>query len=446
MRLMIDGYNLALPQGTGVATYGHQLAEAAQGLGLGVEGLYGLRAPFNPRLRDVLFYEALGNGHATRRPRPGGPLWWRELAWLARPRRARPIAVQAQEAARQFAHRLPAFDAVHSAPDLFDLAARNFRRTGLFTRVEIPGGAPNVMHWTYPLPVRMPGVPNLYTLHDLVPLRLPFASGDNKRYYARLMRAVARSADRIVTVSEASRADILRLWPEAEPRVVNTWQAVRIPAAVAEEPEADVARAVKSLFGLDWGGYFLFFGAIEPKKNLARLIEAYLTLGTDTPLVIVGQRSFRAGQELKLLRRDPLNPLAAQFPGVRRIDYLPRSLLLRLVRGAKAVAFPSLYEGFGLPVLEAMALGTPVLTSNTSSLPEVAGDAALLADPYSPAAIAAGLRALDGDADLRARLSAAGRARAEFFSPERYQERLARLYGDLFEERARAGAPRPAYA
>lgn len=446
MRLMIDGYNMALPQGTGVATYGHQLAAAAQGLGIGVEGLYGLRAPFNPRLREVLFYESLGNGHATRRPRPGSPLWLRELYWLGRPRRARAIPVGGQVLTSQFAHRLPRFDALHSAPDLFDLAARNFKRTGLFTRVAIPGGAPDVMHWTYPFPVRMPGVANLYTLHDLVPLKLPYASADNKRFYSKLIRKVVASADRIVTVSEASRADILQLFPEAEPRLVNTWQAVRLPAGAAEEPQEDVARAVKSIFGLDWGGYFLFFGAIEPKKNLARLIEAYLSLGTDTPLVIVGQRSFGSRQELRLLRRDELNPLVAQFKNVRRIDYLPRSLLLRLVRGAKAVTFPSIYEGFGLPVLEAMALGTPVLTSNLSSLPEVAGEAALLVDPYSPAAIAAGLRALDSDADLRARLSAAGRARAEFFSPERYADRLGRLYGELFEERARADALRPAHA
>jgi glycosyltransferase involved in cell wall biosynthesis len=446
MRLMIDGYNLALPQGTGVATYGHQLAAAARALGIGVEGLYGLKAPFNPRLREVLFYEALGSGHATRRPFPGSPAWLRELGWLARPRRARAIPIDGQVVARQFAHRLPRFDALHSAPDLFDLAARNFKRTGLFTRAAIPGGAPDVMHWTYPFPVRMAGVPNLYTLHDLVPLKLPYASADNKRFYSKLIRKVVAGADRIVTVSEASRADILQLFPQAEPKLVNTWQAVRLPEGAAEEPEEDIARAVKSIFGLDWRGYFLFFGAIEPKKNLARLIEAYLSLGTDTPLVIVGQRSFGSRQELRLLRRDELNPLVAQFKNVRRIDYLPRSLLFRLVRGARAVTFPSIYEGFGLPVLEAMALGTPVLTSNTSALPEVAGDAALLVDPYSPAAIAAGLRALDGDADLRERLAAAGRVRAEFFSPERYSERLARLYGDLFEERARTAALRPAYA
>ncbi len=101
---------------------------------------------------------------------------------------------------------------------------------------------------------------------------------------------------------------------------------------------------------------------------------------------------------------------------------------MRLVKGAKAVAFPSLYEGFGLPALEAMMVGTPVLTSNTSSLPEVVGDAALQVDPYDTGAIAAALRALDSDADLRARLSHAGLQRAQHFTMDRYQERLSDMY------------------
>lgn len=446
MRLMIDGFNLAMPQGTGVATYGHQLAQIARGLGIEVEGLYGLRAPYNPRLREVLFYEAMGNGHRTRRPFPGSPRWVREIGQLARPRRARAIPARGNVLAQQFEHRLPEFDAIHSAPDLFDLAARNFARTGLFTRVQ-PARLPDVMHWTYPFPVWMPGVPNLYTLHDLVPLKLPYASAENKRFYARLIRGVVARGDRIVTVSEASRDDILQLFPEAEGKVVNTWQAVQLPQGILDESEEDLAQAIHSIFGLPHRGYFLFFGAIEPKKNLARLIEAYLSLGSDTPLVIVGQRAWGSRAELRLLRRDELNPFVTTFRNVRRIDYLPRSLLLRLVRGAKAVAFPSIYEGFGLPVLEAMNLGTPVLTSNTSSLPEVAGDAALLVDPYRPAAIAAGLRALDGDAQLRARLAEAGSRRAAFFSAERYGERLARLYGELFEERAAsAHVLRPGHA
>jgi glycosyltransferase involved in cell wall biosynthesis len=113
---------------------------------------------------------------------------------------------------------------------------------------------------------------------------------------------------------------------------------------------------------------------------------------------------------------------------IRRYDYLPRAWLMTLVRNARAVTFPSIYEGFGLPVLEAMALGTPVLTSNVSSLPEVSGDAAVLIDPYNVQDIAAGIRRLDADANLRAQLSAIGQLQALEFGSEQYQARLRAMY------------------
>jgi glycosyltransferase involved in cell wall biosynthesis len=435
MRVMIDGYNLALPHGTGVATYGYQLANAAADMGVEVSGLYGLRVPFYPKLRDVMFYEALGGLHETRTPKRGTFGWYREVTLMLRGRRSRQIANDGRVIDSQFAHRLPAFESIHTAPDIFDLAGRNFARIGLFSNVYTPQRQ-DVMHWTYPFPVRLVGAANIYTMHDMVPLRLPYASADRKRYYYKLMRAVTRNADRIVTVSEASRNDIIRFFPAAEPKIVNTYQAVRVPPQVLEEPEADLAAAIGSIFNLPYKGYFLFFGAIEPKKNVNRLIEAYLSLATKTPLVIVGRRVWGSDDELRLLQRDEVQPLKAVFKNIRRIDYLPRSLLLRLVRGAKAVTFPSLYEGFGLPVLEAMSLGTPVLTANVSSLPEVGGDAALYVEPYNSRSIMAGLAALDSDAALRDRLAAAGRVQAEKFSVARYQERLTRLYEDLAYERA----------
>jgi glycosyltransferase involved in cell wall biosynthesis len=107
---------------------------------------------------------------------------------------------------------------------------------------------------------------------------------------------------------------------------------------------------------------------------------------------------------------------------------MPLRLLVSLIRGARATLFPSLYEGFGLPVLESMLLGTPVLTSTAGSLPEVAGDAALVVDPYDVDAIRDGIRTLDADEALRDDLSARGRQQAAKFSPERYQERLADAY------------------
>jgi glycosyltransferase involved in cell wall biosynthesis len=435
MRLMIDGYNLALPHGTGVATYGHQLANAAADAGIEVSGLYGLRAPFSRRLRDVMFYEALGGGgHDVRSHRRWSFGWYREVTLMIRGKRTRQIPTEGRVLTRQFEQRLPAFANLYTAPDIFELGARNFTRTGLFSNIHVPR-PPDVMHWTYPLPVRVKGAANIYTMHDLVPLKLPYASADTKRYYYKLMRAIVQRADRIVTVSEASRNDIIQFFPAAERKIVNTYQAVRVPVAISEEREEDLAAAIHSIFNLPYKGYFLFFGAIEPKKNVHRLIEAYLSLATKTPLVIVGRRVWGSEEELRLLQRDELQPLKSTFKNIRRIDYLPRSLLLRLVRGAKAVAFPSIYEGFGLPVLEAMSLGTPVLTSNVSSLPEVGGDAALYVDPYQPREIMAGLRALDDDAGLRARMAEAGRDQAERFSVARYQDRLTRMYEGLLEER-----------
>ena len=110
------------------------------------------------------------------------------------------------------------------------------------------------------------------------------------------------------------------------------------------------------------------------------------------------------------------------------LSYAPFSLLVSLIRGAKAALFPSLYEGFGLPALEAMLLGTPVIAANTASLPEVVGDAALSVDPYDTAALSEAIRTIDADADLREELARRGLAQAALFSPEIYRQRLKTVY------------------
>ena len=117
---------------------------------------------------------------------------------------------------------------------------------------------------------------------------------------------------------------------------------------------------------------------------------------------------------------------------IRRYDFLPLHSLVSLVRGAKATLFPSLYEGFGLPVLESMLVGTPVLTSQAGSLAEVAGDAAYIADPYDVDSIALGIRALDSDEGLRLALAEKGRRQAANFSPELYRDKLGATYERLF--------------
>jgi glycosyltransferase involved in cell wall biosynthesis len=429
-RVGVDGFNLALPRGTGVASYARELTWALRGLGASIDVLYGLDVPARSRreVRETLFYSELG-----REPQPGSASarrgrWARlrhALPGIA-PRTAVEVPISGRVLADGFAERMPAFDRIFSHDGLFDVAARYFRCYGRFLPVRLRE-PPAVMHWTYPLPLRVIGSRNVYTIHDLVPIRLPFASLEDKRYHDRLLRACIARADAICTVSEASRRDILDLYGPAPERVINTYQCIGAFADPGRLSREDLADRLRGLFALQDRGYFLHFGALEPKKNLGRLIEAYIGLETETPLVVVSAPGWNSGAELRLLQ-DGHGLRLAGAARVRQIDYLPRELLMLLVRGARAVAFPSLYEGFGLPVLEAMALGTPVVTSNTGPLPEVGGEAALYVDPYDVGAIRDGLARLDADAALRERLAMAGPARAERFSLEAYQARLTELY------------------
>lgn len=420
VRIGIDGFNMAMPDGTGVATYGVALAQAVRALGHRAEGVFGLPTAAEPAMREVLFFEALERGLPPSHAGWPAPLR-AALRWADGFRR--PAARAVPETGRvdrgPFADRLPALDALWTVPGLFARAERHFRRTGRLLPLRLPD-PPAVMHWTYPLPVRVRGAANLYTVHDLVPLRLPYATLDRKRAYRRLLAACAAEARALVTVSESSRRDLLD-WTGLPPgRVVNTFQA--LPDAL---PDAPVSAGGAAVFGLAPGGYFLFFGAVEPKKNVGRLLEAFLAADASVPLVLVGARAWSAERELRLLGGAPGT---AQARRVIRLEYLPRRLLLALVRDARAVLFPSLHEGFGLPVLEAMRLGTPVVTSTGGALPEVAGDAALLVDPYDVGALAAAVTRLDRDGALRADLARRGPARAACFSAERYRERLAALY------------------
>jgi glycosyltransferase involved in cell wall biosynthesis len=316
---------------------------------------------------------------------------------------------------------LPAFDRVLNVSSLFQTANRYFRNFGRFMQVTMPD-PPAIMHWTYPVPVTLRGARNIYTIHDLVPLRLPYTTLDNKPVHMQLLTECLRVGDHICTVSETSRADILQYFPHLPPeRVTNTYQAVVPPRSTPTEHE--MHRLVRGAFDLEPGRYFLFFGSIEPKKNIGRLLEAYLSTGIEMPLVLIGARAWKSEQELALLQHRP--------PGdrrVRQIDYVTQRTLVSLIRSARAVVFPSLYEGFGLPVLEAMALGTPVMTSREGSLPEVAGDAALFVDAYDPGDIGRGLERLAADNALCADLSIRGQSRAKAFDMEAYQTRLAEMY------------------
>jgi glycosyltransferase involved in cell wall biosynthesis len=431
MRIGIDGYNLALPHGTGVATYGFTLAETLAAGGHAPEGLFGVDAGPAPDLAETLFFDRLG-----REAKAEG----RALLPAYRPRltvRASVVPLTPRVDRRPLAHRWPPFVRLATAPRLFALAHRHFATFRRFVPVRMPDPPP-IMHWTYPVPVTLVGSRNIYTLHDLVPLKLPYTTLTAKRTYRALVERCLAQGAQTCTVSDASRDDIVAEFGTDPARITTCWQAAPPGDALPASPAEDAA-AIAGTLGLRPQGYFLFFGAVEPKKNVGRLLEAHLSRNTATPLVLVGGKGWQSENELVLLRPDPaLGHDAALRARVIRLEHLPRLLLTRLIRCAKAVTFPSIAEGFGLPVLEAMALGTPVLTSKGGALEEVAGDAALLVDPLDVRDIATGLARLDDEPALRARLSAAGPVRAERFSQARFADRLAGLYAQAL---ARPPAP-----
>jgi glycosyltransferase involved in cell wall biosynthesis len=443
--VLIDGYNLGLEAGTGIATYARNLSYCTHQLGYTTDILYGMRpAPgFHPLLREIAFFDpAVGLP-----PLLAAARYFHERVLSPFRASAKRVPITGRVITTHYKSRLPYFDAIWNAANLFARAERHIRTSQFFApriRVHVPARH-DIVHWTYPLPLYVPGAKNIYVMHDLVPLRLPYTTLDNKSQYFRLVRMLARRADHIITVSETSRKDIINLLGASESKVTNTYQSVDIPLKYASKPDDVVKREVEGTFNIKYKEYMLFFGAIEPKKNIGRLIEAFLACKSDTPLLIVGKLAWKSEQELRLLNDDAtsylekIGSITYRRRRVFRVDHAPFPLLVSLIKGAKCVLFPSLYEGFGLPVLEAMKLGTPVLTSTEGAMPEVAGDGALLVDPYDVRAITDGITALDLDAELRGSLSAKGRKRAEGFSSEAHSRRLAEVYDAVLAKRIRPG-------
>ncbi len=265
-------------------------------------------------------------------------------------------------------------------------------------------------HYVLPPLIRCPTV---VTIHDCIHLRFPeyLPSRAAFAYAHTMIRLAARKADRVLTVSDASKRDILHYTGVAPEKVVVVHNG--LDARFATVPDADAVDRVRQRFQLDHP-FVLYVGNIKPHKNLERLIAAFASMRADGPdglkLVVIGDETSKHPGLRQAVHRHRLDK------HVRFFGFQPAATLVTFYRLARAFVFPSLYEGFGLPPLEAMANGTPVVTSNVSSLPEVAGNAALLVDPYDVASIAEGIRRAVTDEALRADLIAKGHARAREFS------------------------------
>lgn len=271
---------------------------------------------------------------------------------------------------------------------------------------------PDLVHFTNYLAPLASRVPYVVSFHDMTLSLFPEHHTLKKRLLtSSLIPIVARRARLILTPSESTRRDVVRLLGVPSQRVrVIPYAAAPSFRRASEGPERLAAR-----FGLE-PPYFLYVGTLEPRKNLVRALRAFAraspALGAQR-FVLVGERGWKYGE---ILREAARPELAGR---VLFLGYVAEELLPLLYSHATALVYPSLYEGFGLPVVEAMACGTPVLTSRSSSLAEIAGSAALLVDPADEPALADGLRALGENEGLRRRLAQSGLARAREYSWER---------------------------
>jgi glycosyltransferase involved in cell wall biosynthesis len=314
--------------------------------------------------------------------------------------------------------------------DLFPKAAEQrvipFRR--LWTHIRLSGemlsDPPDLLFVpSHVLPLVHPPR-SVATVHDLGFLYHPEAHTLSQNLYLRWStRYNARAAICVVADSEATRRDLVKLYGIPEEKIVVVYPGRDDTLAPITDPAK--LKAARDRYGLA-GPYFLYVGTLQPRKNLVRLVEAFAkmleesdqVLPSGLHLVLAGQKGWLADDLLGQVRKLGLGNR------VVLTGYVPDSDLPALLSGALAFVFPSLYEGFGLPVLEAMACGTPVVCSNTSSLPEVARNAALLVEPQDTTALAEALARIAGEEELRTTLTERGLARVQDFSWQRSAEQV----------------------
>lgn len=290
------------------------------------------------------------------------------------------------------------------------------------------GGKNDITHFFNYIVPPVVGGKTVVTVHDMVIKAFPeTVRGRTKLLLNTGLERSMKRADRIITDSDFSKSEIIKYYPAARDKLRVVYCGVDTTRFFPLDDPAAID-AVKRQHGID-GDYFLYLGTLEPRKNLERLVRAYALLCESHPdaplLVLAGGKGWLCEglhetiQTLKMQDR------------VRFTEYLPGEQMCPLMNGATAFVFPSVYEGFGMPPLEAMACGVPVLTSTAASLPEVVGDCAVLVHPERIEEIADGLQRIWRDEPLRARLRENGPKRAAEFSWDSAARALMSVYLEL---------------
>jgi glycosyltransferase involved in cell wall biosynthesis len=274
------------------------------------------------------------------------------------------------------------------------------------------------------LPPVKPGTRTIVTIHDLSFVRYPdLVMPGMETHLNKWVPHSVRQADHVIAVSKATSQDLIELYQTPPEKITTLYHGATPGFKPVVDPNA--LAIVRQKYGLEDKPFVLSISTIQPRKNYRRLIQAFAQIDSPVMLVIGGSKGWhyqdifaevdKLGLEKRIL-----------FPGFVADTDLPA-----LYSAASLFVYPSLYEGFGLPLLEAMACGTPVVTSNQSSLPEVVGEAGLLIDPYDVDALAAAMRQVLADTSLQQKLSQAGQIQAKKFTWEGMAAKLLKLYQTL---------------
>jgi len=419
INVLVDGYNLEMIQGTGIKTYGITLIKTLISLEANVDILCSRYTnTSNLILGEALFFDT--QKYNDRNSQIKGVI----SAVIQRFYQAKEVPVS------NFVIKRDAdfiFDYLANSGKIFNiyncykLANNLYKYFQLETRVNIKKKI-DIWHETYPLPIKVNNAKKITTIHDLIPLKLPYTTLDDKKSFFNLTKDAIKNSNIILTVSENTKTDILHCFDVNPDKIQVTYQPIIDHSHLVENHTREINL---KKYNLKNKKYILFVGTIEPKKNLGRLINAYSCLDTDMQLVIVGKKGW--------LWEDDISQLEALFGNslhekIKLLEYVSKKDLIYLYYGAFCLVFPSLYEGFGLPPLEAMSLGCPVITSNVASLPEVCGDAAIYVDPYNSDEIRQAIEKLINNPEMQTQLVEAGKKRVDIFSIDNYTKKLYNAY------------------
>lgn len=440
MKILIDGHNLGLKEPTGVGSFAKNLAQSLISINHEVSILYGINHTnkvwkTNTENINSFYSQLLNIGEL---PYKSYEKWAFHFFYYVMKiilnQELKPYKIDnfpINEISKSFKNKIPLDSNIYNLPNIFRVSQAFAAIFGNSLPFSYPNDVENfdIFHTTMPLPLKKNiKSKKVVTLHDLIPLKIPRSISINVKLYRKIINASLKDADMIFCSSLQTKKDAIKFLGIKEDKIHVTYMASVIPDKLRKLSDLEIQNVLKK-FDLKFQKYFLFYGAIEPKKNVFRLIKAFKNAMTDCKLVIVGKNGSYHKKESEFL--DQLDK--EKYRKILRIPYLEIEYLVSLIKASKAIIFPSLYEGFGLPVLEAMQLGTPVITSNRGSLSEVGGEAVHLVDPYSISDISNAIEKFSIEKEYLVNLRKKGLIQAEKFNQVEFNKRLSLGYQKLFK-------------